>query len=102
LGKNRTFTARFLRKSMIFSEELHSFDWDGASFTFYFKRGKQAFIATRCEAPSLAIWCTQEPQGRQMQPVKIGKPVRLHNEDRILISGLPHATFYENTGLTQS
>lgn len=96
LGSQRTFLARLLRKSLLYSEELHSFDWDEASFALQFKRGKQAFIVARRDAPSLAVWCTQEPQGSQMQPVKVGKPVRLHNEDRILVSGLPRATFYEN------
>ncbi|HET8846510.1 MAG TPA: hypothetical protein VFN35_33915, partial [Ktedonobacteraceae bacterium] len=96
LGSDRAFIARLLHRSLISSEELHKFNWDEASFVLQFKRGKQVFIAARHDAPSVAVWCAQEPQGRQMQPVKVGRPVRLHNEDRILVSGLPHATFYES------
>ena len=94
LGHDRTFRNRLLHASTVSSEELLGFDFQEAHFSLQFKRGRRLLLTTGQNTPSLAVWCAQKPAGQQMQPVKIGSPVPLHERDRILVNGLPCATFH--------
>jgi hypothetical protein len=96
LGQSRTLTKRLLSPSTVFSEELSGFDFQQARFRLLFKRGRRVLLVAVHNAPSLAVWCMQEPAGRQMQPVKVGTPVPLHARDRILVNGVPCATFRQD------
>jgi Mg-chelatase subunit ChlD len=96
LGRERGLLRRLLHKSTVFSEELAGFDFQEAHFRLQFKRGRRVQLVAMQNAPSLAVWCMQEPVGRQMQPVKIGASVPLHVQDRILVNGVPCATFRQD------
>ncbi len=96
LGRDRTLLNRLLHTSTIASEELTGFDFQEASFRLQFKRGRRVQLVAVQNVPSLAVWCMQEPVGRQMQPVKVGAPVPLHTRDRILVNGVPCATFRQD------
>jgi hypothetical protein len=96
LGQRRTLIKRLLSPSTVFSEELSGFDFQQARFRLLFKRGRRVLLVAVQNAPSLAVWCMQEPAGRQMQPVKVGTPVPLHARDRILVNGVPCATFRQD------
>lgn len=99
LGRNRAWTRQFLSPSTLFSEELSGFDFQQARFHLVFRRGRRVLLVAVHNAPSLAVWCMQEPAGRQMQPVKVGAPVPLHARDRILVNGVPCATFRQDQPL---
>lgn len=95
LGRNRTLRNRLLHISTVSSTELSGFDFQDAHFDLQFKRGRRLLLAaSRQNTSSLAVWCAQKPAGQQMQPVKIGSPIPLHEHDRILIHGFPCATFH--------
>jgi Mg-chelatase subunit ChlD len=96
LGRARAWTKRVLAPSTLFSEELSEFDFQQARFRLLFKRGRRVLLVAMQNAPSLAVWCMQEPAGRQMQPVKVGTPVPLHTRDRIVVNGVPSATFRQD------
>lgn len=93
LARARAWTKRILAPSTIFAEELSEFDFQQARFCLQFKRARRVLLVALQNTPSLAVWCMQEPAGRQMQPVKVGSPVPLHTRDRILVNGVPCATF---------
>lgn len=99
LGRDRTLLNRLLHTSTIASEELTGFDFQEAHFRLQFKRGRRVQLVAMQNAPSLAAWCMQEPVGRQMQPVKVGAPVPLHAQDRILVNGVPCATFRQDQAI---
>ncbi len=93
LGHNRTFKNRLLHLSTVSAEELSGFDFQEALFHLQFRRKLHVFLVADQNTPSLAVWCTQRPAGQQLQPVSVGSPVLLHAQDRILVNGVPCATF---------
>ena len=95
-GQNRTLRNRLLHRSTVASGELTGFDFQEAVFRLQFQRGQRLLLVTGQNSPSLAVWCAQKPAGQQMQPVKTGAPVPLHDHDRILVNGFPCATFHLN------
>ncbi len=94
LGHDRTFRNRLLHPSTISAKELTGFDFQEAHFSLQFKRGRHLLLVIGPNTPSLAVWCAEKPAGQQMQPVKVGSPVPLHEHDRILVNGFPCATFH--------
>ena len=101
LGRDRSLANRLLHKSTVSSEELAGFDFQEAHFRLQFRRGRRVQLVAVQNAPSLAVWCMREPPGRQMQPVKVGTPVALHAQDRILVNGVPCATFRQDRASTE-
>ncbi|HEY0755980.1 MAG TPA: vWA domain-containing protein [Ktedonobacteraceae bacterium] len=94
LGKHRTLKNRLLHPSTISTEELTGFDFQDAHFRLRFQRGRRLVLVMDRNTPSLSVWCVQKPAGQQMQPVSLGSPVRLHEQDRILVHGVPCAMFH--------
>jgi hypothetical protein len=101
LGHDRTLRNRLLHRSTVSSAELPGFDFQEAHFRLQFKHGQRLLLVTGQNTPSLAVWCAQKPAGQQMQPVKIGSPVLLHEHDRILVNGFPCATFHLDDTLSE-
>lgn len=93
IGHKRSFLNALVHPSTISSETFQGFDFQGARFSLHFQRGQRVLLVTRQNTPSLAIWCAQAADGQRMQPVKTGAPVPLHQQDRILVNGVPCATF---------
>lgn len=96
LARGRAFMQQLLSPASIVAEELTGFDFQQARFRLLFKRGRRVLLVAGQNVPSLAVWCMQQPAGRQMQPVKVGTPVPLHSRDRILVNGVPCATFRQD------
>lgn len=93
IGHRRSFLDALVHPSKVSSEAFQSFDFQGARFSLHFQRGHRVLLVTRQNTPSLAIWCAQAADGQRMQPVKTDAPVLLHQQDRILVNGVPCATF---------
>jgi hypothetical protein len=96
IGHNRSFLDTLVHPSTVSSEAFPRFDFQGARFSLHFQRGHRVLLVTGQNTPSLAIWCAQAADGQRMQPVKTDAPVLLHQQDRILVNGVPCATFHQH------